>query len=139
MTQYSDVVDFFAHQTPESRQVIQYVRRLLLVAHPKMREKFMYSNTIFFICLDYVCYFGKIHKTKGVEICFVKGFLLSNEQGLLEDKGRKLIRGITVRNLQEFKEIEDGFLEILQEAIILNETQPEKTFAKIIFGTRKKK
>ncbi len=139
MIQYSDVDDFFSHQTPEIRQVLQYVRQLLLVAHPKIRERFMYNSVPFYMCLDYVCYFGKIHKTKGVEICFVKGFLLSNEQGLLEDKGRKLIRGITVRNLQEFKEIEDEFLEILQEAIILNETQPEQTFAKIIFGTRKKK
>lgn len=139
MIRYSDIDDFFENQSPDIRRVLQYVRQLLLVAHPKMREKFMYSNTIFFFCLDYVCYFGKIHKTKGVEICFVKGFLLSNEQGLLEDKGRKLIRGFTVRNLQEFKAIEDSFLEIVQEAILLNETQPDKTFAKIIFGTRKKK
>jgi len=138
MTQYSGIDDFFSNQTPEIRQVLQYIRQLLLVAHPKMREKFMYSNTLFFICLDYVCYFGKIHKTKGVEIGFVKGFMLSNEQGLLEDKGRKLIRGVTVRNLQEFRAIEDAFLEIVQEAILINETQPEKTFAKIIFGTRKK-
>lgn len=139
MIQYSDIDDFFENQTPEIRQVLQYIRQLLLVAHPKMRERFMYSSVPFFLCLDYVCYFGKIHKTKGVEICFVKGFLLSNEQGLLEDKGRKLIRGITVRNLQEFKAIEDSFLEIVQEAILINETQPDKTFAKIIFGTRKKK
>ncbi len=49
MTTYSDIDDFFANQTPEIRQVLQYIRQLLLVAHPKMREKFMYSNTIFFI------------------------------------------------------------------------------------------
>lgn len=139
MTQYEDADDFLAHQTPEIRQVLQYIRQLMLVAHPKMHEKFMYSNTLFFMCLDYVCYFGKIHKTKGVEIGFVKGFLLSNEQGLLEAKGRKLIRGITVRNLQEFKEIEDSFLEIVQEAILINETRPDKTFAKIIFEKRQKK
>jgi len=138
MPHYEDIDDFFAHQTPEIQQLLQYVRQLILVAHPKMRERFMYSNTPFFICLDYVCYFGKIHKTKGVEIGFVKGFLLSNEQELLDAKGRKLISGITVRNLQEFKKIEDGFLEVLQEAILLNETHPEKTFAKIIFERRKK-
>lgn len=138
MVQYSDIDDFFAHQTPEIRQLLQYVRQLLLVADPKMRERFMYNSLPFYMCQDYVCYFGKIHKTKGVEICFVKGFLLSNEQGLLEDKGRKIIRGITVRNLQEFKAIEEGFLEILQEAIMINETQPEKTFAKIMFEKRKK-
>jgi hypothetical protein len=137
MQHYEDIDDFFAHQTPEIRQLLQYVRQLILVSHPKMRERFMYSNTPFFICLDYVCYFGKIHKTKGVEICFAKGFLLSNGQGLLEDKNRKIIRGITIRNLQEFKAIEECFLEILQEAILLNETQPEKTFAKIIFERRK--
>lgn len=138
MTYYEDIDDFFAHQTPEIRQLLQYVRQLILVSHPKMRERFMYNSVPFFICLDYVCYFGKIQKTKGVEICFAKGFLLSNEQGLLDAKGRKIISGITVRNLQEFKEIEDGFLEILQEAILVNETRPDKTFAKILFERRKK-
>ncbi|MFN8349020.1 MAG: DUF1801 domain-containing protein [Spirosomataceae bacterium] len=138
MTYYHDTDDFLAHQTPEIRQLLQYVRQLILVAHPKMRERFMYNSVPFFMCYDYVCYFGKIQKTKGVEICFAKGFLLSNEQGLLDAKGRKLVSGITVRNLQEFKEIEEEFLEVLQEAILINETRPDKTFAKILFERRKK-
>ena len=98
----------------------------------------MYSNTLFFMCQDYVCYFGKIHKTQGVEICFVKGFLLKDEAGILESKGRKIIRGMTFQNLKDFQVREDVFLEVLQEAILLNETQPEKTFAKIMFERRKK-
>ncbi len=138
MTNYSDIDDFFAHQTPEIRKLLLYVRQLILVAHPKMRERFMYNSVPFFICFDYVCYFGKIHKTKGIEIGFVKGYLLKDEAGVLEANNRKMIRGMTFKNLKDFQTREDAFLEILQEAIILNETQPEKTFAKLLFEKRKK-
>ena len=138
MVQYADADDFLASQTPEIRHLLSYVRQLVMVAHPKMRERFMYSSTLFFMCQDYVCYFGKIHKTQGVEICFVKGFLLKDEAGVLESKGRKIIRGMTFQNLKDFQAREDAFLEVLQEAILLNETQPEKTFAKIMFERRKK-
>ena len=138
MPQYIDIDDFFAHQTPEIRQLLQYVRQLILVSHPKIRERFMYNSVPFYLCLDYVCYFGKIHKTNGVEICFVKGFLLPDNPGVLEAHKRKYIRGMTFRNLQDFQGREEAFLEILQEAILFNETQPEKTFAKIMFEQRKK-
>ena len=63
MVEYADADDFLANQTPEIRQLLSYVRQLVMVAHPKMRERFMYNNTLFFMCLDYVCYFGKIRKT----------------------------------------------------------------------------
>jgi hypothetical protein len=138
MLQYTDIDDFFAHQTPEIRQLLQYVRQLILVSHPKIRERFMYNSVPFYLCLDYVCYFGKIHKTKGVEICFVKGFLLPDPAGVLEAHNRKYIRGMTFRNLKDFQDREEAFLEVLQEAILFNETQPEKTFAKIMFQQRKK-
>lgn len=132
MPKYLDREDFFEQQTPEIRQLLQYIRQLLLVASPQMREQFSF-NTPFFYCIDYLCYFGKIDPKKGVEICFAKGHLLKDEAGVLEVKKRKMIRGITFRNLQDFQEKEDIFLEILQEAILFNETYPEKTFAKLIF------
>jgi len=137
MPKYLDTGDFVEHQTPEIRHLIHYVRQLMSVAHPQIRERFSF-NTVFFICLDYLCYIGKIHPKKGLEICFVKGHLLKDEAGVLEAKKRKMIRGMTFQNLHDFQEREEVFLEVLQEAILLNETQPEKTFAKMIFEKRKK-
>ncbi|MEZ4903976.1 MAG: DUF1801 domain-containing protein [Spirosomataceae bacterium] len=136
MPKYLDKEDFIAHQTPEIQQLIRYMRQLMSVAHPQMRERFSFQ-TIFFVCIDYLCYFGKIHPTKGIEIGFVKGHLLKDEANILEAKNRKMVRGITFRNLQDFRAREEAFLEVLQEAILLNETYPEKTFAKLIFEKRK--
>jgi Domain of unknown function (DU1801) len=134
---YISVEDFIDHQTTELRSLLYYLRRLLMVAHPHMRERLSF-NTPFYHCFDYLCYFGKIHKKKGIEICFAKGFLLSNEQGVLQADNRKMIRGIWFHDLADFQQQEEVFLEILQEAILLNETKPTETFAKLIFAKRSK-
>jgi hypothetical protein len=77
-----------------------------------------------------------VKKTKAVEVCFVKGFHLSNESGLLDAKDRKLIKGISFKNLEDYEQKEEAFLEILQEAILLNETQPDLKFYNMVVTGR---
>jgi uncharacterized protein YdhG (YjbR/CyaY superfamily) len=60
-----------------------------MLAHPNIREQISW-NTPFFYFFDHLCYFSIIKKTKGVEVCFVKGFHVSNESGFLDAKDRKL-------------------------------------------------
>jgi hypothetical protein len=67
-----------------------------------------------------------------VEVCFVKGFHIKDEAGVLDAKDRKLVKGITFTDLADFEAKEDAFLEVLQEAILLNETQPELKFYNMI-------
>ena len=66
----------------------------------------------------WICYLNLI-KNKGVELAFFRGRDLSNEQGILLDKGRKLVRGI------DFFSIKSSDIstinEIIQEAILLDE------------------
>lgn len=129
--------DFIESQEPKYRILMNHIRKLAASSHEQMREKSAF-NTLFFHCFDYVFYFGRIDKKHGLEIGFVKGFLLSNDHGLLETKNRKLIRGISFLDLEDFMNKEEVFLETLQEAILLNEIQPENTFQKMIFEKRKK-
>jgi hypothetical protein len=138
MAKYADIEDFMAAQPSDMKALIRYVRQLMSVAHPQMRERFMY-DTVFFVCYDYVCYLGKIHPQKGIEIAFPKGKLLDDEGGLLEPTNRKFVKGVTFKNLADFQAIEDAFLVLLQEAILLNEANPNETFFKIVAASNRKK
>jgi Domain of unknown function (DU1801) len=135
---YLNSEDFVEQQTNEVQQLLRYLRQLMPLAHTKMRERFLY-NTIFFTCGDYVCYVGKINPKKGVEIGFPKGYWLSNESGMLEANRRKWIRGITFKNLTDFQAREEAFLEVVQEAILLNEATPNQTFGQMIGAQRARK
>ncbi|TAF96204.1 MAG: hypothetical protein EAZ32_10325 [Cytophagia bacterium] len=137
MKNYIDLEDFISQQTVEVRHLLYYLRQLMSVAHVQMRERLLY-NTLFFTCGDYVCYVGKIHAVKGVEIGFPKGFWLEDAAGVLEANNRKWIRGITFKNLSDFQTREEVFLEIVQQAILLNESKPNTTFGQMIGQQRKK-
>ena len=61
-------------------------------------------------------------KNQGVELVFVRANELSNEQGLLDSKGRKQVAGIEITDL---KDIElEGLREVFNEALILDEMVP---------------
>jgi len=96
-------------------------------------------NTPMYAVKKDVCYFGKIHPIKGLEIGFLRGFQLSNEQGLLEAKGRKFIHGITLVDINDLKLKETAFLEVLQEALILDEINEKSIFSEILQAGRQKK
>lgn len=67
---------------------------------------------------SWVCYLNPI-KNDGVEMCFGRGHSLSNEQGILDMKGRKLVAGISLFDVGDLpmKAID----EIVQEALILDD------------------
>ncbi len=67
-------------------------------------------------------------KDEGIEFAFTRGNELSNEQGLLEDRGRKQVRGVVFKSLSDipFRTL----MEILQEAIVLDEKVPYRSYRK---------
>jgi hypothetical protein len=137
MQKYISIDDFIENQEIKFQILIKRIQHLIMVSHPKMKEKFSF-NTAMYECNDLLCYIGKIQKHKGIEIGFVKGFLLSNSQGLLDLKGRRYTTGITFRDIEDFNEKEEAFLEILHEAIILNEDKNTPKFWGLAFAQKKK-
>jgi hypothetical protein len=138
MKKYLSVEDFLEHQPIHLQQLMQRLRILILNAHPKIREHLEINTPMYKVKQD-VCYFGKVHPVKGLELCFLRGFQLSNEQGLLESKGRKYIHGITLADMQDLKNKEVSFLEILNEALILDEINEKSVFTEMLQAARKKK
>lgn len=138
MNKYISIEDFIESQELSISALLYQLRETILHAHPKMTERFMF-NTAMFGVKNELCYFVVLNKNKGVEIGFHRGFQMSNEQGLLESKKRKFIHGITLKDLDDFKNKEAPFKEILQEAIILDEINEKSIFSEILQAGRKKK
>ena len=138
MTKYISVDDFIDHQLPHLQQLMERLRVLILGSHPRIREHLEINTPMFKVKQD-VCYFGKVHPVKGLELCFLRGFQLSNEQGLLDAKGRKFIHGITLVDSNDLKSKESAFLEVLNEALILDEINEKSVFTEMLQAARKKK
>lgn len=131
MPKYQDIDDFIESKDKNLRPLLAHIRHIIMVSHPQIREQISW-NLPFFYCFDHLCYLSVGKKTKGVEVCFAKGFHIKDEAGVLDSKGRKLVKGITFADLADFEVKEDTFLEVLQEAILLNEIQPELKFYNMI-------
>jgi hypothetical protein len=138
MNKYNSIENFIESQEHVISALLNQLRNLILNAHPKMRERFMF-NTAMFGIKNELCYFVVLNKNKGIEVGFHRGFQMSNERGLLESKKRKFIHGITFKDLEDLKNKEASFKEILQEAIILDDINEKSIFSEILQGVRKKK
>lgn len=68
----------------------------------------------FYYQKSWICYVNPV-KYSGIELCFMKANKLTNEQGLLESKGRKYVAGITMYTIDHnlFKKIRVDLLEAL--------------------------
>jgi hypothetical protein len=96
-----------------------FIHKLLsdeLTLTDKLRFKipFYYRNS-------WICYLNP-SKNNSIEFVFVRGHELSNTQGLLDNKGRKQVWSMELTKPSEMpiKEL----TEIIQEAILLDETVP---------------
>lgn len=138
MNKYISIEDFLESQVPVISSLMYQLRNTILHAHPKMKERFLF-NTAMFGVKNELCYFVVLKKNTGIEVGFHRGFQLSNEQGLLDSKKRKFIHGVTFKDLEDFKNKEASFKEILQEAIILDDINEKSIFSEILQAGRKKK
>lgn len=113
------VEDFIHQYEGAQREVLKYFHHLLalelgLTDKIRFRIPFYYQKT-------WICYLNPTKKG-GVELAFVRGNELSNDMGLLDNKGRKQVYGIEFQLVSKIPE--DEILTVIQEAMILDETTP---------------
>ena len=94
------------------------LRRWILDLGPHTQEKISYTVPYFYF-YGPLCYLNPA--LDGVDLSFVNGKKLSNEQKLLEDKNRKTVASIRFHSLAEVEEREEQIRQILNEAAILNQ------------------
>ena len=99
------------------RDVFEYLHDLILSNYPELTPKIRYKIP-FYYRKSWICYLNPT-KNGRVELAFLRGRELSNEQGLLQARNRKLVRGITFDSTVNIPE--EALHEILQEALLLDE------------------
>lgn len=115
------VEDYIYGFEGDQQEVLLYFHDVLTsfpAVTPKIRYKipFYYQNT-------WVCYLNPVKPDK-IAICFLRGYEMSNEQGLLESKGRKQVLSVEFASVDEIpKKLMN---EIINEALFLDETVPYK-------------
>ena len=103
-------------------------RELLILLHEVLVNDFDLQPKIryripFYYRKSWITYLNPL-KDGGVDFTFLRGQELSNAQGLLENRDRKQVSSL---QFQEIEEIPlEALYEILQEAILLDETVPYK-------------
>ena len=113
-----NVRQFIQEQPEPQREVLTILRSWILDLGPHTQEKLSYKIP-YFSFYGTMCYLNP--HSEGVDLGFTKGYELSNDQGMLEAKGRKQVKSVTLYGLAELEEHEDTIRRILNEAAILNE------------------
>jgi len=115
----SEVEDFIFGLEGNQREVLFFfhhffTRELNLEAKIKFKIPFYYRKS-------WICFLNPLEGNK-LELAFLRGNELSNAQGLLENKGRKLVYGIVIEKLTDAPL--QQLHEIIHEAILLDANKP---------------
>jgi hypothetical protein len=113
-----NVSGFITLQPEPIRGIMTVLRSWVLDLGRHTEEKI--SNKIpYFSFYGPMCYLNP--KDDGVELGFTKGYELSDDDRILESKGRKMVKSITFFSLTSLEEQEETIRHILNEAAIHNE------------------
>lgn len=132
LNKFKDFDSFYEALLPSEKPLCLRLRLLILENFPEWREKFGYGVPYYHrrsrICFMYPASFPYSGRTAGVAFGFARGHLLSNEQGLLEMGERKEVAYL--RLLAEKDIRENDLLEILHEAVLIDEDLYREKYAK---------
>lgn len=115
----SAVLNFIENHEGDQREVMLYFHNLL-TTFPTVTSAIKYRIP-FYNQKTWVCYLNPIKNGK-MSLCFLRGYELSNEQGLLESKGRKQVLSVDFGSISEIPK--DTIREVINEALFLDETVP---------------
>lgn len=117
--QMDSVADYIADFTGRQKDLMEHLHKMLTIEfdlEPKLRY-----GIPFYYKKSWICYLNPL-KADRLELAFLRGSELSNKQGLLEAKNRKMVKGI---ELYDLGSVQVRLLkEIIHEAILVDETIP---------------
>lgn len=112
----TDVEDFILQFSGNQRAILEYFHQLF-TNELQLTDKLRYKIPFYF-GKSWICYLNP-KKGEKIELVFLRGQELSNEQGLLSNKDRKMVSGIEFTSIDKIPI--DTMNEIIQEAIYLDE------------------
>ena len=115
----NDIEAYLSDLASPQQEMMDYLHQLI-TSYPEVTAKIRYKIP-FYYRRSWICYLNPT-KDKGVELAFTRGNELSNEQGLLDARGRKQVSGVVFYQLRDIPEA--VLHEVLQEAFLLDEEVP---------------
>ena len=115
-----DPVSGYIDQLPANQKPIMLFLDELLRDFPGVTSKLRYKIP-FYYKRSWICYLNPITQN-GVELAFIRGNELSNEQGVLDFKQRKQVAGIALYQLDDLPLT--SINEVINEALLLDEMVP---------------
>lgn len=113
----SEVENFIYQYEDNQRKVMLFLHNWL-TEDLNLTEKIRFDIPFYF-GKSWICYMNPTKKG-AIEFAFVRGNELSNEQGLLDNKGRKQVYSVEFETIKDIPQ--QTLNEIIQEAILLDET-----------------
>jgi hypothetical protein len=113
-----NVRQLISEQPQPQREMMTILRSWILDLGPHTQEKLSYKIP-YFSFYGTMCYLNP-HE-EGIDLGFTKGYELTDDQKILESKGRKQVKSVTFHSVAELEEHEETIRHILNEAAILNE------------------
>lgn len=111
-----DIQAFILDHDGQQAAVMQFLHDIMM-GFPDMVSKIRY-RVPFYYRKSWMCYIKPV-KDKQVEFVFIRGNELSNEQGLLDAKGRKQVMGVTFDRVEDIPV--ETLQQVIQEALLLDE------------------
>jgi hypothetical protein len=112
------VAGYISVQPDTQKEIMTVLRSWILDLGPHAAEKISYKVPFFYFHGP-LCYFNP--RKEGIDLSFVRGRELDDENKLLEAKERKQVKSMTFYSIAELEEHEDEIRRLLNEAAILNE------------------
>lgn len=116
------IEEFIYNLEGEQRKIVKYLHNWF-VKDLELSCKIRYKIP-FYYRKSWICYLNPVKGGK-IELAFIRGNELSNEQQLLDFKERVQIAGIEIQSVFEINR--DGMREIIHEAILVDELTPYKS------------
>lgn len=105
-------------ENAKQKAVFEHLHELL-ISFPGMKAKLRFKIP-FYDCRHWVCYLNPT-KTGETELAFCRANEMSNEQGLLDFRGRKQVAGAVFSSVADIPE--GVLLEVIAEALLVDETK----------------
>ncbi|SNT19248.1 protein of unknown function (DU1801) [Ekhidna lutea] len=116
----STIQHFILGLDGQQKAIVSYLHHMML--EYDLIGKIRFKIPMYFQ-KSWVCYLNPI-KNDGIELAFLNGYQLSNEQGILQAKNRKMVAGIDIFHVNEIPET--AVREIINEALILDQIAKTK-------------
>ncbi len=105
--------NYILNQKEPLQSIMLFVRQIILETLPNVEEKYKWKIPFYYANVKGVCYLNILKNTNYVDLCFIKGFKLSNKQGVLKaTRNRKMVKSI------EYHSLESVDVNVLKEILL---------------------